>query len=105
MFDGAMARKGYGLNKIKYSLNEQAGRDAFSADEMALTVPGMDLTEAQKTAIKERDVLGVDRRRWQHLLPCQIRRYVGTQHARYWCDANGYAEVEEFKQMLVEAGK
>ena len=34
LFDGKAARKGYGLNKMCYSLNEQAARDEFAQDEM-----------------------------------------------------------------------
>ena len=32
IFDGELARRGYALNKLCYSLNEQGNRDAFLAD-------------------------------------------------------------------------
>jgi protocatechuate 4,5-dioxygenase alpha chain len=32
-FDGTMARKGYALNKMCFSFNDKANRDAFLADE------------------------------------------------------------------------
>ena len=35
MFDGAQAIKGYALNKMCYSFNEAANREAFLADEEA----------------------------------------------------------------------
>ncbi len=35
MFDGAMAMKGYGLNKMCYSFNNKENREEFLADEMA----------------------------------------------------------------------
>ena len=33
IFDGKQAMKGYALNKMCYSFNKQANRDAFVADE------------------------------------------------------------------------
>ena len=56
LFDGTMARKGYGLNKMCYSLNSAEARSAFSADEMAYC-DKFNLTDAQKNAIANRDVL------------------------------------------------
>ncbi len=35
LFDGAMARKGYALNKMCYSFNSAANREAFLRDEDA----------------------------------------------------------------------
>ena len=35
VFDGAQARKGYALNKMCFSFNEEANRKAFLADEEA----------------------------------------------------------------------
>ena len=58
LFDGAMSRKGYRLNKMCYSFNEQSARDAFLADEMAYC-DQFGLTPAQKQGIKERDILGL----------------------------------------------
>ena len=52
MFDGSMAIKGYGLNKMCYTLNGQAGRDEFKADEQAYC-DKFGLTDAQKKAIAE----------------------------------------------------
>lgn len=48
VFDGAMARKGYALNKMCFSFNDKANRDAFLADaegymrQYALTPEQMD---------------------------------------------------------------
>ncbi|MFI4927741.1 MAG: protocatechuate 3,4-dioxygenase, partial [Burkholderiales bacterium] len=33
LFDGKQARKGYALNRMCFSFNDQANRDAFKADE------------------------------------------------------------------------
>ena len=35
LFDGTLARKGYALNKMCYSFNQAANRDAFVRDEAA----------------------------------------------------------------------
>ena len=53
-----MAMKGYALNKMCYSFNQQANRDAFLADEEAY-MDKFGLNDEQKAAIRERDVLGL----------------------------------------------
>jgi len=55
-FDGAQARKGYALNKMCFSFNEAANRAAFQKDEEAY-MKHYGLTEAQKAAIRSRQVL------------------------------------------------
>lgn len=57
-FDGAMATKGYALNKMCYSFNSAEGREAFKADE-ASYCDKFGLTPAQKNAIRKRDVLAL----------------------------------------------
>ncbi len=56
LFDGAQARKGYALNKMCYSFNDEANRDAFLADEEGYCTK-YGLTDAQREAIRERHVL------------------------------------------------
>ena len=58
LFDGNMAMKGYGLNKMCYSFNRAENRAAFIADEESY-MEKYGLTEAQKAAIRARDVLGL----------------------------------------------
>lgn len=58
IFDGKQAMKGYALNKMCYSFNQKANRDAFLADEEAF-MEKYGLNDAQKTAIRERNVLGM----------------------------------------------
>ena len=56
IFDGAQARKGYALNKMCFSFNEAANREAFKADEEGYCRKyGLD--DAQREAIRERNVL------------------------------------------------
>jgi len=56
LFDGRQARKGYALNKMCYSFNEAANREAFVRDEDAYCVRyGLD--GPQREAIRARNVL------------------------------------------------
>ena len=56
IFDGELAMKGYALNKMCYSFNEAANREAFLADEDAYCAK-FGLNEQQRDAIRRRDVL------------------------------------------------
>ena len=58
LFDGEQARKGYALNKMCFSFNEAASRDAFCQDEDAYCTR-YGLNEQQRAAIRTRDVLGL----------------------------------------------
>jgi len=58
LFDGAQAMKGYALNKMCFSFNEAANRERFRADEEAY-MRDYGLDEAQATAVRARDVLGL----------------------------------------------
>ncbi|HMO45113.1 MAG TPA: protocatechuate 4,5-dioxygenase subunit alpha [Rubrivivax sp.] len=56
LFDGRMARKGYALNKMCFSFNEAANREAFQADEDAYCAR-YGLNAEQREAIRARNVL------------------------------------------------
>ena len=56
LFDGTMARRGYALNKMCYSFNHAANRDAFVRDEAAYCAQ-YGLTGEQVAAVKSRNVL------------------------------------------------
>ncbi len=58
IFDGKMAMKGYALNKMCYSFNGEAGREAFSADEEAY-MEKFGLNEEQKQAVRDRNILAM----------------------------------------------
>ena len=58
IFDGKMAMKGYALNKMCYDFNKASNRDGFRGDEEGwMEKYGLD--DAQKAAIRARDVLGL----------------------------------------------
>ena len=56
LFDGGQARKGYALNKMCFSFNSAENRAEFQKDEEAY-MRKYGLTEAQKAAIRSRQVL------------------------------------------------
>ena len=58
IFDGRMAMKGYALNKMCYSFNSKANRDAFAADEEGY-MQRFGLSHEQKEAIRARDILAM----------------------------------------------
>jgi len=58
VFDGECAQRGYALNKMCYSFNEAANRQAFVNDEEGYCAR-FGLTSAQRDAVKRRDVLAM----------------------------------------------
>lgn len=56
IFDGSQAMKGYALNKMCYSFNDAANRQAFVADEDAYC-ERYQLNTQQREAIRARNVL------------------------------------------------
>lgn len=58
LFDGTQARKGYALNKMCYSFNDAANREAFKRDEDAYCTR-YGLNDEQRAAIRARNVLAL----------------------------------------------
>ncbi|HUO22970.1 MAG TPA: hypothetical protein VMU59_10690 [Caulobacteraceae bacterium] len=58
VFDGDKAAKGYPLNRLCFSLNEQKNRELFLNNE-DLYCDTFALSDAQKAAVRARDVLGL----------------------------------------------
>ena len=56
LFDGAQARRGYALNKMCFSFNDAANRQAFVRDEEAYCARYR-LDAEQREAVRQRDVL------------------------------------------------
>ena len=56
LFDSEQARKGYALNKMCFSFNDAANREAFKADEAAYCAK-FGLNDTQRAAIEARNVL------------------------------------------------
>lgn len=58
IFDGAMAQKAYALNKMCFSFNSAANREAFRADEDGYCRK-YGLSAEERDAVRRRDVLGL----------------------------------------------
>ena len=58
VFDGRRSQQGYHLNMFCMSLNAEANREHFRTDEAAY-LAGFRLTPQQRTAVLERDWLGL----------------------------------------------
>jgi protocatechuate 4,5-dioxygenase alpha chain len=57
-FDGAVAQRGYALNKMCFSFNSAQNRESFRNDEEAY-MRAYGLNDRQAEAIRKRDVLGL----------------------------------------------
>jgi protocatechuate 4,5-dioxygenase alpha chain len=60
VFDGALSRQGYRINKFCFSLTSEAARAAFKADEDAY-MTRIGLTDDEKRLVRTRDFLGLIR--------------------------------------------
>ena len=58
LFDGDQAQKGYALNKMCFSFNDQVNRESFQSDEAAY-MQRFGLNAQQTEAIQSRNVLGL----------------------------------------------
>ncbi|QUJ66461.1 protocatechuate 4,5-dioxygenase subunit alpha [Photobacterium sp. GJ3] len=103
MFDGKMAMKGYELNKMCYSLNEELARNAFQQDEMAYC-DQFGLTETQKEAIRDRDVLKLLEEGGNIYYLAKFVGMLGLNMQDIGALQTGVT-VEEFQQKLVAAGE
>ncbi|SBT18577.1 Protocatechuate 4,5-dioxygenase alpha chain [Marinomonas gallaica] len=103
LFDSKMAKKGYGLNKMCYSFNNQEARDEFNADPDAYC-DKFNLSDAQKVAIKEKDIIAMLREggsiyylaKYAGLLKLNMQDIGALQTGM---------SVDEFKDMLVKNGR
>lgn len=103
VFDGEHSRKGYSLNMFCMSLNEEANREAFKADEAAY-LGRFELTDDQRQAVLDRD--------WLRLLELGGNIYYTFKLAA--CDGLTMPELggamsgisgEEFTAMMVAGGR
>lgn len=103
LFDGTLARRGYALNAMCFSLNSAPNRREFLADETAY-MDRYGLTPEQRDAVERRDALA--------LLAAGGNIYYLAKLAGVWglgvqdlgAQQTGVS-VEEFKRRLVEAGR
>jgi protocatechuate 4,5-dioxygenase, alpha chain len=103
VFDGVMALRGYGLNKMCFSFNDQANRASYLRDEDAYC-DRFQLTKEQRRALKNRNV------------PELLQAGGNIYYLAKWAGIYGMSvqdmgaqqrgiPVEEFIHMLASAGK
>ncbi len=102
IFDGAMAQKGYQLNKMCYSFNDAACREAFVADEDAYC-DRFGLTPEQRAAIKARNVLQLIEAGGNIYYLAKFAGIFGLDVQDVGAQQTGMS-VNDFKAMLVAAG-
>lgn len=98
VFTGQEARKGFALNKMCYSFNEKANRDAFLQDEEAY-MESYGLNEAQKAAIRARNVLDMIAAGGNIYYLAKFAGIFGLGVQDVGAQQTGKS-VDEFKQML-----
>ena len=102
IFDGAMAMKGYALNKMCYSFNEAENRAAFLADEDAYCAR-YGLNDEQRAAVKARNVLQLIAAGGNIYYLAKFAGIFGLNVQDVGAQQTGMT-VEEFKAKLVAAG-
>jgi protocatechuate 4,5-dioxygenase, alpha chain len=103
IFDGVQAQKGYALNKMCYSFNSAENRAAFVADEAAYCRK-FGLSEAQRDAIKARDVLGLIAAGGNVYYLAKFAGIFGLNVQDLGALQTGMS-VEAFKQKLIDAAR
>lgn len=103
IFDGAMAMKGYALNKMCFSFNEKTNRDAFVADEEGY-MQRYGLTEAQKEAVRSRNVLRMISEGGNIYYLAKLAGIFGLTVQDVGAQQTGMS-VEDFKAKLLAAGE
>ncbi|HLT28118.1 MAG TPA: protocatechuate 4,5-dioxygenase subunit alpha [Zeimonas sp.] len=103
IFDGDQARKGYALNRMCFSFNEAANREAFLRDEEAYCAR-YGLNEQQREAIRKRDVLALLAAGGNIYYLAKFAGIFGLDVQDIGAQQTGMTK-EAFKAKLVAAGK
>jgi len=102
-FDGDQARKGYALNKMCFSFNDEANRKAFVADEEAY-MKKYGLNEQQAAAIRAKNVLQLIAAGGNAYYLAKFAGIFKLDMQDIGAQQTGMTK-DEFKAMLVAAGK
>lgn len=103
VFDKTHSQKGYHLNMFCMSLNEEANRDAFRADEEAY-VMRYPMTAEQRKAILERDWLGMLQLGGNIYYTFKIAAFDRISMQAVGGAMSGITE-DEFRQIMLTGGK
>ncbi len=102
IFDGVQARKGYALNKMCYSFNEDVNRKAFVADEDAYCAK-YGLNTEQREAIRARNVLQLIAAGGNAYYLAKFAGILGLDMQDIGAQQTGMTK-DEFKAKLLKAG-
>lgn len=103
LFDGAQARKGYALNKMCFSFNEAANRQAFVKDENAYCAK-YGLNAQQREAVRHRNVLELIEAGGNVYYLAKFAGILGLNVQDLGAQQTGMS-VEAFKDKLLAAGR
>jgi len=103
IFDGEATQKGYALNRMCFSFNDAANRAAFAQDEGAYCEK-FNLTPGQRQAVAHRNVLELIEAGGNVYYLAKLAGIYGLNVQDIGAQQTGMS-LEDFKQMLVEAGK
>jgi protocatechuate 4,5-dioxygenase alpha chain len=103
LFDDIQAQKGYALNKMCFSFNNQANRDAFKADEAAYCAR-FGLNPAQLAAVQSRNVLQLIAAGGNVYYLAKFAGIFGLDVQDIGAQQTGMSK-DEFKQKLLNAGQ
>lgn len=103
IFDGREAMKGYALNRMCYSFNEAANRQAFLDNEDAYCA-SYALTSEQREAVRDRNVLALIAAGGNIYYLAKLAGIFGLSVQDLGAQQVGVS-VEEFKARLVRAGR
>jgi len=103
LFDGAQARKGYALNKMCFSFNDAANREAFLRDEDDYCAR-FRLTSEQREAVRSRDVLTMIAAGGNAYYLAKLAGIFGLDMQDIGAQQTGMSK-DEFKAKLLAAGR
>lgn len=102
IFDGKAAQRGYALNKMCYSFNDAANREAFRRDEDGYCRK-FDLDPEQREAVRRRDVLALIAAGGNIYYLAKLAGIFGLNVQDLGAQQTGRS-VEEFRALLRAAG-
>lgn len=103
LFDGRSARRGYALNKMCYSFNDAANREAFRADPESY-FQRFGLTEEQRQAVRSGQVLQMLAAGGNAYYLAKLAGIFGLDMQDIGAQQTGVTK-DEFKARLVAAGR
>lgn len=103
IFDGDAAQKGYALNAMCFSFNDEANREAFRRDEDGYCRK-FGLNDAQRKAVSSRNVLELIAAGGNIYYLAKFAGILGLDVQDVGAQQTGMSK-EAFKAKLVEAGR